>query len=102
MNAHAKISDAAAPVSRKPAPNATTKAAQEDTLLAPRFYTTDFVKLDKVDVSGVRGEWNQLITELKDDPNRGHFKRNENWTRFRSTICRKACARNSSISSSRR
>ena len=81
MNAHAKIADAA-PISKKPAPNATTKAAQEDTLLAPRFYTTDFEKLDKVDVTGVRGEWDQLISELKDDPNRGHFKRNEHWDKI--------------------
>ena len=61
------------------APSETTKLAQEDTLLAPRFYTTDFVALDRVDVSGVRAEWDALIAELKADPNRQHFRRNEAW-----------------------
>ena len=57
----------------------TNKLAQEDTLLAPRFYTTDFVKLDRTDVSSVRGEWDALIAELKSDPNRHHFKRTADW-----------------------
>ena len=80
MNAHAKISGAA-PV-RAEAPNETTKIAQADTLLTPRFYTTDFDKLDKVDVSGVRREWDALIAEMKSDPNRGHFRRDENWDKI--------------------
>ncbi len=57
----------------------TTRLAQQDTLLAPRFYTTDFAKLDRTDVSSVRGEWDALIAELKSDPNRNHFKRTEAW-----------------------
>ena len=59
--------------------NETTKMAHETTMLAPRFYTTDFDALDRTDVSSVRGEWDALIAELKSDPNRGHFKRNEEW-----------------------
>ena len=59
--------------------NETTKMAHETTMLAPRFYTTDFEALDRTDVSSVRGEWDALIEELKSDPNRGHFKRTDEW-----------------------
>ncbi len=57
----------------------TTEAARENTMLSPRFYTTDFDELDRMDVSGVRGEWDELIEEMRADPNKGHFKRNEQW-----------------------
>jgi magnesium-protoporphyrin IX monomethyl ester (oxidative) cyclase len=59
--------------------NATTLKAQEDTLLTPRFYTTDFDALDAIDVTPVREEWDALIAEMKADPNKGHFKRNADW-----------------------
>ena len=54
-----------------------TRAALENTVLSPRFYTTDFEELDRVDVSSVRQEWDKLIAELRADPNRRHFVRNE-------------------------
>ncbi|MGA2045845.1 MAG: magnesium-protoporphyrin IX monomethyl ester (oxidative) cyclase, partial [Roseiarcus sp.] len=54
-----------------------TRAAQENTLLNPRFYTTDFEELDRTDVSGVRAQWDLLIEELRADPNKRHFVRNE-------------------------
>ncbi|MGF7162919.1 magnesium-protoporphyrin IX monomethyl ester (oxidative) cyclase [Rhodoligotrophos appendicifer] len=53
--------------------------ARESTLLSPRFYTTDFAALDRMDVSSVRTEWDALLAEMESDPNKGHFKRNENW-----------------------
>lgn len=64
------------------APNESTRQAQEDSLLAPRFYTTDFDELDRLDVSSVRREWDELIAELKSDPNKGHFKRTDAWDDF--------------------
>ena len=53
--------------------------ARESTLLSPRFYTTDFDALDRMDVSAVRKEWDELLAEMESDPNKGHFKRTEDW-----------------------
>jgi magnesium-protoporphyrin IX monomethyl ester (oxidative) cyclase len=58
------------------APNAQTKLAQTNTVLSPRFYTTDFAALEKIDVSPVREKWDALLAEFKADPNKGHFIRN--------------------------
>lgn len=55
----------------------TNRLAMQETMLSPRFYTTDFAEVDKVDVSGVREEWDALIAEMESDPNRNHFKRTD-------------------------
>jgi magnesium-protoporphyrin IX monomethyl ester (oxidative) cyclase len=52
-----------------------TRVARQDTLLTPRFYTTDFEELDRIDVSSVREPWDKLIAEMRADPNKSHFKR---------------------------
>jgi magnesium-protoporphyrin IX monomethyl ester (oxidative) cyclase len=57
----------------------TTAMATETTLLNPRFYTTDFDEMDRIDVTPVRPEWDKLIAQMKSDPNKTHFKKNDEW-----------------------
>ena len=56
-----------------------TETAMANTLLTPRFYTTDFDELDAINVDGIRAEWDELIAQMEADPNKGHFKKNEDW-----------------------
>ena len=71
MNAHAEV--------RRGDVNETTRMATETTLLNPRFYTTDFDEMDRLDVTPVREAWDKLIDEMKADPNKGHFKKTDEW-----------------------
>ena len=68
-----------ATVAAVPAVNETTRRAQESTALSPRFYTTDIDALERVDVAGVRADWDDLMAELRADPNKGHFVRTAEW-----------------------
>ncbi|MFK7941855.1 MAG: magnesium-protoporphyrin IX monomethyl ester (oxidative) cyclase [Paracoccaceae bacterium] len=56
-----------------------TALAMQNTLLTPRFYTTDFDEMDKLSVEPVREEWDALIAQFASDPNKGHFKKNADW-----------------------
>lgn len=58
------------------APNEATRLAQRDTVLSPRFYTTDFAALEQIDITSVRAEWDALMAEFRLDKNKGHFIRN--------------------------
>ena len=57
--------------------NESTQAANTETVLTPRFYTTDFDAINKMDMSPVRAEWDALMLEFKNDTNKNHFKRDE-------------------------
>jgi magnesium-protoporphyrin IX monomethyl ester (oxidative) cyclase len=81
MNAIAKPSGA----ERKTA-NASTESAREDTVLSPRFYTTDYAYMDTLDVTPVRAEWDALVDEMGRDPNKGHFVRDERFQTDLSTM----------------
>ncbi len=66
---------ARAPGRRARTSERTLEMARQDTILSPRFYTTDFEALERIDVSPVRAEWDALIAEMEADPNRRHFRR---------------------------
>jgi len=71
---------------RAAAINESTRLAQQDTVLSPRFYTTDFAAMERLDIFPVRAEWDELIAELKRDTNKTHFTRNELFDRDLSTM----------------
>jgi magnesium-protoporphyrin IX monomethyl ester (oxidative) cyclase len=62
-------------------PSEATRAAQQDTILAPRFYTTDFKAMDRLDVEPIRAQWNTLMEEFRRDANQDHFQRSGEFQR---------------------
>jgi magnesium-protoporphyrin IX monomethyl ester (oxidative) cyclase len=51
------------------------RAAKSETLISPRFYTTDFKAMDALDMSLVRAEWDAMLAEYEGDNNYDHFQR---------------------------
>ena len=49
--------------------------AKAKTLISPRFYTTDYKAMDRLDMSPVRKEWDEMLAEYEGDNNHDHFQR---------------------------
>ncbi len=56
-------------------PDDAAAKAKANTLLSPRFYTTDYAELDRLDVSAIRAEWDAMMAEYEGDNNHDHFQR---------------------------
>jgi magnesium-protoporphyrin IX monomethyl ester (oxidative) cyclase len=56
-------------------PEAAASKAKETTLLSPRFYTTDFAAMDRINVEPIRAEWDAMMAEYEGDNNHDHFQR---------------------------
>ncbi|HEY9818851.1 MAG TPA: magnesium-protoporphyrin IX monomethyl ester (oxidative) cyclase [Candidatus Obscuribacterales bacterium] len=71
-------------VSSTPSPEAAIarpgiKAPVQETLLTPRFYTTNFDAVAQMDLSGHEDKMESVLAELRADYNRYHFVRNEDF-----------------------
>ena len=66
-----------------------TKTPSQETLLTPRFYTTDFEEMTKIDISSNIEEVQAILDEFRDDFNQQHFIRDKefivNWENFDET-----------------
>jgi len=58
-----------------------TELAKKDSVLTPRFYTTDMKAMDDLDMTPVRSQWDKLMQEFRDDNNRRHFQRDDSFTK---------------------
>ncbi len=57
------------------------KVPAKETILTPRFYTTDFEEMANMDLSVNEEEFEALVAELRNDYNRHHFVRSEEFDR---------------------
>ena len=57
------------------APNEATGTALKNTMLTPRFYTTDFAAMDRINIESIRPQWDALMDEFRADSNTDHFQR---------------------------
>ena len=55
----------------------TSKSTIEESLLTPRFYTTDFEKAATLDLSEGEENLKAMIAEMRADYNRHHFVRSD-------------------------
>ncbi len=57
-----------------------TARARQESLLSPRFYTTDYAALERLDIGPVREEWGAMMAEFERDENRIHLRRVEDFS----------------------
>nr|YP_010337666.1 Magnesium-protoporphyrin IX monomethyl ester oxidative cyclase [Sahlingia subintegra]UNJ17251.1 Magnesium-protoporphyrin IX monomethyl ester oxidative cyclase [Sahlingia subintegra] len=55
----------------------TAKMPAKETLLTPRFYTTDFEEMSTIDISNNEEEFEAILEEFRVDYNKQHFIRDE-------------------------
>jgi magnesium-protoporphyrin IX monomethyl ester (oxidative) cyclase len=53
------------------------RRAEANTLLSPRFYTTDYAAMNRLDVTPLRAEWDAMLEEYEGDNNHDHFQRTQ-------------------------
>ncbi|BCL35530.1 magnesium-protoporphyrin IX monomethyl ester (oxidative) cyclase [Nostoc sp. MS1] len=58
-------------------PKTETKTPSKETILTPRFYTTDFEKAANLDLSAQEAQLQAMLAEMRADYNRHHFVRDE-------------------------
>ncbi len=58
-------------------PDKTQARVPTETILTPRFYTTDFEAMAKLDISSRAAEFEAILEEFRTDYNRHHFVRGE-------------------------
>ncbi|KQP35360.1 magnesium-protoporphyrin IX monomethyl ester (oxidative) cyclase [Pseudorhodoferax sp. Leaf274] len=56
-------------------PDDAARLAKQETVLTPRFYTTDYAAMNRLDVGPVRAEWDTMMAEYEGDNNHDHFQR---------------------------
>jgi magnesium-protoporphyrin IX monomethyl ester (oxidative) cyclase len=56
-------------------PEQVMRRARASSLLSPRFYSTDYAAMNRIDVSPVRAEWDAHLREYEGDNNHDHFQR---------------------------
>lgn len=59
--------------------NDVTLDANAETVLTPRFYRTDIDALESIDLTLVRREWDEMMSEFDNDGNVDHFVRDESF-----------------------
>ena len=57
-----------------------TRKAMTESIISPRFYSTDYAAMNRIDVSPVRAEWDTMMAEFEGDNNQDHFQRTEDFT----------------------
>lgn len=55
------------------------RKAITDTIFAPRFYTTDYPAMNRINVEPVRADWDAMMAEYEGDNNHDHFQRDANF-----------------------
>jgi len=51
------------------------KKAVTNTLFSPRFYTTDYEAMNRLNIEPVRADWDAMMAEYEGDNNHDHFQR---------------------------